>query len=308
MLSLHMILVMVTTAGAIVAIFGLIGPIGTDEVFPPLQRWAYFALYFFPGWPICYSLNVVVLYFVRSRSPLEVVLALALAGLFGAVPCTTIMYTFETLIQVHHSATAELLRLFVVVATVAVASNVLFLYVVYQRLKQERGNIGGPAASTVRGTNGAGAPVADPPLDQSNGVPSAESSANGAQHPADVDRSNGTSPQVPFLELLPDTVGRDLIYIKSEDHYIDAFTVVGSSLIKMRFADAVAELGDELGTQVHRCYWVTYRHMKELVKRDRKFVLLLTGNYEVPVSSTYRASVRMAMKQSGDPVSSSNDT
>ena len=147
MLSLHMILVMVTTAGAVVAIFGLIGPIGTDEAMPPLQRWAYYALYFFPGWPICYSLNVVVLYFVRSRSPLEVVLALALAGLFGAVPCTTVMYTFETLIQAHRSATAELLRLFVVVATVAVASNVLFLYVVYQRLKQERGNIGGPAAS-----------------------------------------------------------------------------------------------------------------------------------------------------------------
>ena len=97
-------------------------------------------------------------------------------------------------------------------------------------------------------------------------------------------------------------MGRDLIYLKSEDHYIDAFTVVGSSLIKMRFADAVAELGNELGTQVHRCYWVTYRHMKELVKRDRKFVLLLTGDYEVPVSSTYRASVRMAMKQQGDPV------
>ena len=39
-----------------------------------------------------------------------------------------------------------------------------------------------------------------------------------------------------LLRLLPESLGTDLIYIKSEDHYLEVHTTVGSSLIKMRFS------------------------------------------------------------------------
>ena len=54
----------------------------------------------------------------------------------------------------------------------------------------------------------------------------------------------------------------------------------------MRFADAVAELG-EMGVQVHRSYWVASHHVQDVTKRNRTLLLRLTGNHEVPVSRTY---------------------
>ena len=95
----------------------------------------------------------------------------------------------------------------------------------------------------------------------------------------------------PFLDLLPRELGSDIVYLKGADHYVDVFTTAGSSLIKMRLADVAAELGDR-GIHVHRSYWVAHGHMQELIQRDRKPLLRLTGNYEVPVSATYLGAVR----------------
>ena len=330
MLRPHMRLVTLVTVGAIAGILGLIGPIGTYEALTPVPRRVFCALIFLTSWPILYGLSVVTLYVVRSRPPLAAALALALAALFGAAPCTAIVYTVESLAQARDPAIGELLRLYVVMAAVAVGCSGLFLYVVCQRLKFGRGQVGGAAASVERAADGAGdtaaalLPVSNgaepggagaeagsgqlhkrtarPELDQSGSVVmAAESSDNGPpqqpqqpQQPPDVDQGDGAA-QAPFLDLLPRSLGRDVIYLKSADHYIDVFTTIGSNLIKMRFADAVAELGDGPGTRVHRCYWVAYHHIEELVKRDRKYALRLTGNHEVPVSPTYRSAVRAAI-------------
>ena len=61
-----------------------------------------------------------------------------------------------------------------------------------------------------------------------------------------------------------------------------------------RFADAVAELGDQ-GMQVHRSYWVARRHVVGIERRTERTVLLLTGGEVVPVSRTYLAAVREAL-------------
>ena len=75
----------------------------------------------------------------------------------------------------------------------------------------------------------------------------------------------------------------------------------GSSLIKMRFADAIAALGDA-GIRAHRSYWVALDHMQELIKRDRKLLLLLSGNHEAPVSARYLPAVRAALNLPAPPV------
>ena len=100
-----------------------------------------------------------------------------------------------------------------------------------------------------------------------------------------------------LLRLLPQGLGTDLIYIKSEDHYLEVHTTVGSSLIKMRFSDAVAELGDR-GVQVHRSYWVANGHVTRSVRNGKRTLLRLKGDHKVPVSVTYLPAVRAMLARS----------
>ena len=113
-------------------------------------------------------------------------------------------------------------------------------------------------------------------------------------------RSDGT-PRGRFLAQLPPELGDDVVYLKSEDHYVHVCTTAGSSLIKMRFADAIAALGDD-GVRAHRSFWVALEHMQELIKRDRKLLLLLSGDHEAPVSARYLPAVRTALKLPSPPV------
>ena len=53
---------------------------------------------------------------------------------------------------------------------------------------------------------------------------------------------SGSAPGARFLDRLPEKLGRDLVYLKTADHYVEAFTTAGSTLVLMRFVDAVAEL------------------------------------------------------------------
>ena len=105
-----------------------------------------------------------------------------------------------------------------------------------------------------------------------------------------------------FLDRLPDGLGDDLIYIRTVDHYLEVHTTAGSGRVLVRFADAVAELGD-LGMQVHRCYWIAHRTLleegAELVTRGNRMVLRLAGDREVPVSRTYLPNVRAALGSEG---------
>ena len=103
--------------------------------------------------------------------------------------------------------------------------------------------------------------------------------------------------RVLFSDCCPRGLGTDLIYIKSEDHYLEVHTTVGSSLIKMRFSDAVAELGDR-GVQVHRSYWVANGHVTRSVRNGKRTLLRLTGDHKVPVSATYLPAVRAMLARS----------
>ena len=69
------------------------------------------------------------------------------------------------------------------------------------------------------------------------------------------------------------------------------YTTAGSSRLLLRFTDAIAELGD-LGMQVHRSYWVARENVLEVVKRDNRTLLRLTGDHEVPVSRTHVPAVK----------------
>ena len=97
-----------------------------------------------------------------------------------------------------------------------------------------------------------------------------------------------------FLDRLPHGVGRDLVYLRMADHYVEAFTTTGSDLVLMRFADAIAELEGADGMRVHRSYWVARAHVTGSTRENGRPALCLTGGHKVPVSRTYLPEVRAA--------------
>lgn len=97
-----------------------------------------------------------------------------------------------------------------------------------------------------------------------------------------------------FLDRLPPHLGRDLVCLRMADHYVEAFTTEGSTLVLMRFGDAVAELEGADGLRIHRSYWVAKAHVTGTTRQNGRTILNLTGGHEAPVSRGYLSAVRAA--------------
>ena len=97
-----------------------------------------------------------------------------------------------------------------------------------------------------------------------------------------------------FLDRLPPRLGRDLLCLQMEDHYVRAHTASGSDLILTPLKDAIAELGATDGLQVHRSWWVARAAVAEPVTSGRNLSLRLSNGLEVPVSRASVAKLRAA--------------
>lgn len=99
-------------------------------------------------------------------------------------------------------------------------------------------------------------------------------------------------PPPPFLERIPARLGRDLLVLESEDHYVRIHTALGSDLVLMRLGDAVEALRGVDGLRVHRSYWVARAAVVRADRVGRRLTLTLKNGVEVPVSRTYAAALR----------------
>ena len=130
-----------------------------------------------------------------------------------------------------------------------------------------------------------------------NALPRVEGATSGG-----AGTRTGNAPPVPptaekkipgtnFFRRLPAELGRDIVYLKMSDHYVEVFTTAGHTVMLMRLADAVAEL-EGMGVRVHRSYWVANDHVERLMRRGRRRFLRLAGGHDVPVSRTYLPAVK----------------
>lgn len=98
-----------------------------------------------------------------------------------------------------------------------------------------------------------------------------------------------------FLDRLPARLGREVLCIRTEDHYLRVHTPLGDDLILMRMNDAEAELAEADGLRVHRSWWVA---RPAVVRVERKagngLELILSNGLAVPVSRNYVGAVRSA--------------
>ncbi|MBL1240330.1 MAG: LytTR family transcriptional regulator [OCS116 cluster bacterium] len=95
-----------------------------------------------------------------------------------------------------------------------------------------------------------------------------------------------TSPAMPhFLK----NIGGDLLYIKSEDHYLRIQTSAENKLILYKISDAIKQLDESHieGMIIHRSHWVAKSAIKSHKKDGRKNLLILSNDDILPVSATY---------------------
>jgi LytTr DNA-binding domain len=103
------------------------------------------------------------------------------------------------------------------------------------------------------------------------------------------------TPGLRFLSRLPDHLGSNLIHLQMEDHYLRATTDQGNALVLIRFRDAMAELADFQGMQVHRSWWVANAAIERFSREGRKLELVMRDGTKVPVSGAHRKLVEDAL-------------
>lgn len=110
--------------------------------------------------------------------------------------------------------------------------------------------------------------------------------------------SGAAAPAVPAPHLqglmlrLPPALGRDVLAVKAEDHYVRVYTRLGNALIFGSLSDAIRDLEQSgvNGLRTHRSWWVASNAIAGHSHRGRHVMLDLANGVEVPVSLTYRQS------------------
>ena len=105
-------------------------------------------------------------------------------------------------------------------------------------------------------------------------------------------RPSGEPPGAPFLDRIPARLGRNLLHLHMQDHYVEVHTEEGSDLLLLRFRDALREVGDLDGAQVHRSHWVARAAVAGVERRNGRIALRLVNGREVPVSRSFAPALR----------------
>lgn len=98
-----------------------------------------------------------------------------------------------------------------------------------------------------------------------------------------------------FSERLPVKFRSSKLYaVSSEGHYLRVHTETGSTLILMRISDAVKELDNADGLQVHRSWWVAREGISETKKAKGRRLLVLKNGETAPVSRSFLPALKAA--------------
>jgi len=106
-----------------------------------------------------------------------------------------------------------------------------------------------------------------------------------------------TPGQVEFWSRVPRRLGRDLVALSAELHYLRVYTTLGDTLILYPFGRATDALEDVRGMQVHRSHWVVLGHVEEMTSRDGRIVCRMAGGLVLPVSRSFGPALRAALKR-----------
>lgn len=99
-------------------------------------------------------------------------------------------------------------------------------------------------------------------------------------------------PDPEFVKKLRPELGRSILALEAQEHYIKVHTDHGHELIHYRFGDAVQQLTGTPGLQVHRSYWVAEDAVVAIEPVGKSYRLTLRNGLAVPVSLSYRGALQ----------------
>ncbi len=120
--------------------------------------------------------------------------------------------------------------------------------------------------------------------------------------PAKKDKAPAAVPAAStgLFSRLPPELGRDIIALQAQDHYVSVSTTKGSHLVLMRMSDAAEDLAGLAGMQVHRSWWVNLRHVSGYEKTGAGGMRLVLRNGDrAPVPRSRVAEVKQALAAQG---------
>ena len=300
MIGPFLVIVSFSVTVVLVALFAVSGPRSTAETLSLWERIGYFASVAALCWPLGHAFAAMLLYYVRRWSWAQLTAVTLATGLVAAANVATVAYGLFRLFVPYYAGDLRwsVIYLLAVVVTVPYVALIYFLALQRAGLRPlvEGAVAEGRPASALPGAEAAASDGGTPSGSEARQeVSAAEPESTQVTQSSSTARPEGR-PQPRFLDRLPAALGRDVVYLKVRSHYVNVVTTAGSGALLMRFADAVAELGDQ-GMQVHRSYWVARRHVVGIERRAERTVLLLTAGEEVPVSRTYLAAVRETLPE-----------
>ena len=98
--------------------------------------------------------------------------------------------------------------------------------------------------------------------------------------------------EIPLLRRLKPENRGAILHLTVADHYTEVTTSRGRELTLLRFSDALEELGDTPGLQVHRSHFVADLHVEKLSRGDGRLTILMKDGREIPISRSRAEAVR----------------
>ena len=101
----------------------------------------------------------------------------------------------------------------------------------------------------------------------------------------------------PLMKRVPPPARGPILCLQMEDHYVRIHTQENSSLILMRFSDAISEVNENDGLRVHRSWWVANEAIRNVKRKGRTAQIELSNALKVPVSQPYLEAVTAIAEQ-----------
>jgi LytTr DNA-binding domain len=259
-------------AGIVVA---LLGPFGTFENLPVMWRFAFWISAIVGGYLFHMPLYWLGRFITDSKG-WSIWVAIIGSAFVAALP-TTILVNGIAVSLLNSSTTDSVFSLYPMVLALSLPLQLIGHLTAFRGEPVQDGNL--------------------TPAFETDGLPETEAQPAPVSAPVSPLVSTSVSPPPetsPFFTRLPGRIGKDLLCLQMEDHYVRAFTTLGSEMILMRMADAAKELENVDGMLVHRSFWVARAAVTGWSREGKNLTLRLSNNKNVPVARDRQQHVKAA--------------
>ncbi|TQV82496.1 LytTR family transcriptional regulator [Exilibacterium tricleocarpae] len=94
-----------------------------------------------------------------------------------------------------------------------------------------------------------------------------------------------------FYASLPDVLGRDIVAVSSDLHYLHVYTALGKAIVLGNLGNLAEALADT-GMLVHRSHWVAHAHLRQVQMAGNEGCCVMSNGLRIPISRRRRKQVK----------------